>query len=54
MSYIFQKALDHSIVYSKCGHEYKKTFKEEDSIEILKIIGFNANIEKYQKIFNYV
>ena len=25
-------------VYSKSGHEYKKTFKEEESIEILKII----------------
>ena len=34
-----KKTLDLSIIYSKCGHEYKKIFKEEDSIQILKIIG---------------
>ena len=33
ISYICKKALDLSIVYSKCGHEYKKIFKEEDSIK---------------------
>ena len=35
ISYIFKKALSLSLVYSKCGHEYKKMFKEEESIEIL-------------------
>ena len=34
--HIFKKAPSFSIVYSKCGHEYKKTFKE--SIEILKFL----------------
>ena len=34
MLYIFKKALSLSIVYSKCGHEYEKIFKEEVSIEI--------------------
>ena len=29
ISYVFQKTLDLSIVYSKCGLEYKKIFKEE-------------------------
>ena len=29
MSYIFKKILNLSIVYSKCGHEYRKVFKEE-------------------------
>ena len=36
----FKKTLSLPIVYSKCGHEYKK------SIEILKI--------QYQKIYNHV
>ena len=30
--YIFKKTLNLSIVYSKCGHEYKKIFKEEQLI----------------------
>ena len=29
-----KKTLSLSIVYSKCGHEHKKIFKEEESIEI--------------------
>ena len=33
-----------SIVCSKCGHEYEKIFKEEESIEILKILGLIINI----------
>ena len=31
----------------------KKIFKEEESIEILKILGLINNIEDYQKICNY-
>ena len=42
-----------SIVYSKCGHEYKKIFKEEESVEVLKILGLINTIEEYQKIYNY-
>ena len=42
------------IVWSKCGHEYEKVFKEEKSIEILKILGLINNIEEYQKIYNHV
>ena len=26
-----------SIVCSKCGHEYENIFKEEESVEILKV-----------------
>ena len=44
ISYIFKKTLSLSIVYSKCGHEYEKIFKEEESIEILKILGLIENI----------
>ena len=28
VSYTFKKTLSLSIVYSKCGHEYEKIFKE--------------------------
>ena len=46
ISYIFKKTLSLSIVYSKCGREYEKIFKEEESIEILKILGLIINIEE--------
>ena len=48
-----KKTLSLSIVYSKCGHEYQKIFKEKESIEILKIHGLINNIEKYQKLYNH-
>ena len=31
------KRLSLSIVYSKCGHEFGKIFKEEESLEIVII-----------------
>ena len=39
----FKNTLGLSIVSSKCGHEYKKIFKEGESIEILKILGLITN-----------
>ena len=39
MSYIFEKALVLSIICIKCKNENEKTFKEEESVEILKITG---------------
>ena len=48
----FKKKLNLSIVYSKRGQEYKKIFKEEQSIGILNILGSINNIEGYQKIYN--
>ena len=53
ISHIFKKTLSLSIVYSKCSHEYKQIFKEEESIEILKILGLINNIEEYQRIYNH-
>ena len=53
LSYISKKTLDLSIVYSNCGHEYQKIFKEE-LIEILKMLGLIANIEEYQKLYKHV
>ena len=47
----FKKVL--SIVYSKCVQEYKTIFKEEESVEILKIPGLIARIGEYQKIYNH-
>ena len=53
ISFILKKTLSLSIVDSKCGHEYEKIFKEEELIEILKILGLINNIEEYQKICNH-
>ena len=52
ISYIFEKTLSLSVVYSKWGHEQKKVLKEEESIETLKTIGLIHNIEEYQKIYD--
>ena len=39
ISYILKKTLNLLIFYSKCSHEYKIIFKEEQSVEILQIHG---------------
>ena len=44
LSYIFEKSLVLSIIYSKCKNEDKKMFKKEESIGILKILGLIENI----------
>ena len=44
ISYIFEKALVLSIICGKCGNEDEKIFKEEESTEILKILGLTENI----------
>ena len=53
ISFIFLKKLSLSIVYSKCGHEYKKIFKQEESNEILQVLGLTNNAEEYQEIYNH-
>ena len=45
--YLFKKTLDLSIVCGKCGHEYKKIFTEEKSIEIPKILDLEEEEEEY-------
>ena len=50
ISYLLEKALVLSIIYSKCKNEDEKVFKEEESFEILKILGLISNIGEYQKI----
>ena len=54
--HIFKKkyTLSLPIVYSKCGHEYEKIFKEEESTETLKVIGLIINMEEYNRICNHI
>ena len=35
-------------------YEYEKIFKEEESIEELKILGLITKIEEYQNIYDHV
>ena len=44
ISYILEKRLVISIICSKCKNEDEKIFKEEESIEILKILGLIENL----------
>ena len=44
---LLEKTLVLSIIYSKCKNKDEKIFKEEESIEILKILGLIDSIEKY-------
>ena len=43
ISYLLEKTLVLSIIWSKCKIEDEKIFKEEESIEILKILGLINN-----------
>ena len=53
ISYILKKTWILFIVCNKCDHEYKNMFKEEESTEILKVLGLITNKE-YLKIYNHV
>ena len=41
---ILKKTLALSVICSKCKNEDQKIFKEEESIETLKIVGLIENI----------
>ena len=47
ISYLLEKTSVLSIICSKCKNEDEKIFKEDESIEILKILGLINNTEKY-------
>ena len=47
ISYLIEKTLVLSIICSKCKKEDEKVFKEEDSTEIIKILGLFYNIKEY-------
>ena len=42
--YLLEKTLLLTITCSKCKDEDEKMFKEEDSVEVLKILGLIENI----------
>ena len=44
ISYIFEKTLVIYIICNKCGNEDEKIFKEEESIDLLKILSSIKNI----------
>ena len=44
MLYLLEKTLVLSIICNKCKNEDEKLFKEEESIEMLKILGLIENI----------
>ena len=45
ISYLLEKALVLSMTCCKCKNEVEKMFKEEESIEKIKVIGLINNIE---------
>ena len=47
ISYLLEKTLALSIIYSKWKNEDETIFTEEESIEILKILVLINNIEEY-------
>ena len=42
--YLLEETLVFSIICSKCKNEEEKLFKEEKSIEIIKIVGLIENM----------
>ena len=44
MTYLFYKALAFFIICTKCESQHQIMFKEEELIEILKILGLIKNI----------
>ena len=50
VSYICYKILLLSSICNKCGSEDDKIFKEEVSLEILKILSLINDIEKYHNM----
>ena len=50
ISYFLEKTFFLSVICSNCKNEDEKIFKEDKSIEILKILSLIDNTEEYQKI----
>ena len=47
ISYVVDKTLDLSIIRDKFGSKYETIFKEEESIEILEVLGLIKNLEEF-------
>ena len=54
ISYICYKTLILSSICNRCGSKDEQMFKQEESIDISKILGLINDIEEYQKIYNHV
>ena len=52
-SHLLEKTLALCIICCKCKNEDQQLFKEEEWIEILKLLGLINNIEEYQKTYNH-
>ena len=50
ISYLLEKTLVLPITCSNRKNENKKMFQEEQSIELVEILGLINNIEEYRKI----
>ena len=50
ISYIFEKTLVTFFICNKCGNKHKRIFKEEEPIEISKILGLNNDIQLFHRI----
>ena len=50
ISCLWEKKIILSFICSKCKNKDKKMFKEEESVEILKTLSLNNNLEEHQKI----
>ena len=48
ISYIFDKTLVVHIICDKCGSKDEEIFKEEKSIEMLKVLSLINNIKEQQ------
>ena len=53
ISYIFYKTLVFCIICSNCGNNNSRIFKEEESIQILKILGSTDNIKLTFTVLNF-
>ena len=54
ISYKCYKTLILSSICNRCGSKDEQMFKQEESIDISKILGLINDIEEYQKIYNHV
>ena len=50
--YLLEKTLVLSLIFNKCQNKDEKLFKEEESIEIMKIHNYLKNMSEENKVKN--
>ena len=50
--YLLEKTLVLSLIFNKCQNKNEKLFKEEESIEIMKIHNYLKNMSEENKVKN--